>query len=130
VRDGNLLAELKTVGYEQSQGNLFARTISDIPVQLIGAHSGPRQAIIEILVPAYTGRPHQNVQITDDLVTTEVPGLAAALGRPTVIMTLNATLPFPDEVSALVRKAMATRVRDKPTDVADIWRCLEIALAA
>jgi hypothetical protein len=41
--------------------------------------------------------------------------------------TLNATLPFPDEVSALVLKAMATRVRDKPTDVADIRRCLEIA---
>ena len=44
------------------------------------------------------------------LVATEVPGLAAALGRPAVIMTLelerlagetlHAALPFPDEVSA------------------------------
>jgi hypothetical protein len=43
---------------------------------------------------------------------------------------LTAALPFPDEVSALVLKALATRVRDKATDVTDIWRCLEIALAA
>jgi hypothetical protein len=43
---------------------------------------------------------------------------------------LHATLPFPDEVSALVLKALATRVRDKATDTTDIWRCLEIALAA
>lgn len=80
------------------------------------------------------------MKITDDLVTTEVPGLAAALGRPPVIMALelrrmngqmlNATLLFPDELSALVLKALATRVRGKPTDVTDIWRCLEIALAA
>ena len=33
-------------------------------------------------------------------------------------------------VSALVLKAQATRIRSKDTDVADIWRCLEIAFAA
>jgi hypothetical protein len=100
----------------------------------------PHQAIIDILVPAYTGRARQNVEITDDLITTEVPGLAAALGRPAVIVTLelqrlnhirlHAALPFPDEVSALVLKAFATRVRVKAIDATDIWRCLEIALAA
>ncbi len=109
-------------------------------MKLAGAASGARQAIIDVLVPAYTGRARQNLKITDDLVTTEVPGLAAALGRPPVVMrlelqrmdgqTLNATLPFPDELSALVLKALATRVRNKPTDVTDVWRCLEIALAA
>ena len=33
-------------------------------------------------------------------------------------------------MSALVLKSLATRVRVKDTDVADIWRCLEIGLAA
>ncbi|MFI5063185.1 MAG: hypothetical protein ACHP9Z_04285 [Streptosporangiales bacterium] len=44
--------------------------------------------------------------------------------------TLHATLPLADEVSALVLKSLATRVRSKTTDVADIWRCLEITFAA
>lgn len=140
VRSLHLPGRLKALGYEQVAGNRFARTMPDIPITLAGAEGDARRAIIDILVPAYTGRARQNVEITDDLVTTEVPGLAAALGRPAVIMTLellrlnretlHATLPFPDEVSALVLKAHATRVRVKATDATDIWRCLEIALAA
>ncbi len=140
IRNLHLPSRLKALGYEQVAGNRFARTVPDIPVTLTGMRGRPHQAIIDILVPAYTGRARQNVEITDDLVTTEVPGLAAALGRPAVIMTLelqrlnrkklHATLPFPDEVSALVLKAFATRVRVKATDATDIWRCLEIALAA
>jgi hypothetical protein len=43
---------------------------------------------------------------------------------------LQCELPFADEVSALVLKGLATRVRSKDTDIADIWRCLEIAFAA
>jgi hypothetical protein len=39
-------------------------------------------------------------------------------------------LPFAGEVSALVLKGLATRVRSEDTDIADIWRCLEIAFAA
>jgi hypothetical protein len=39
-------------------------------------------------------------------------------------------MPFPDEVSALVLKSLATTVRSKDTDTTDIWRCLEIAFAA
>lgn len=140
VRSSNLLAELAALGYEQSEGNRFVRTVSDIPVALTGMTSSPWQAIIDVLIPAYTGRARQNVKVTDDLVTDEVPGLAAALGRPPVMMTLelrrlngqtlDAILPFPDELSALVLKALATRVRNKPTDVTDVWRGLEIALAA
>ncbi len=45
-------------------------------------------------------------------------------------MTHHAELWFPDEVAALVLKAFATRVRSKATDVVDLWRCLEVALAA
>ena len=69
-----------------------------------------------------------------------VPGLPTALSRPPVIIgiemhrlngeALHADLPFHDEVSALVLKSLATRVRVKNTDVTDIWRCLEAALAA
>jgi hypothetical protein len=140
LRSGQLLAKLAALGYEQLEGNRFTRTMGDIPVMLSGMPDSPRLAIIDVLVPAYTGRARENVQVTKNLITTEVPGLAAAFGRPPVVMTLefrrlngqtlNATLPFPDEVSALVLKALATRVRDKATDVTDIWRCLEIALAA
>lgn len=93
-----------------------------------------------MLLPAYTSRARQNVTISETLVTTEVPGLAAALGRPPVTMSLRlrrldgevleVVLPFADEVSALVLKALATDVRGKVSDIADIWRCLEIGLAA
>jgi hypothetical protein len=44
--------------------------------------------------------------------------------------TLQCELPFADEMSALVLKSLATTVRSKDTDIADIWRCLEIAFAA
>lgn len=43
---------------------------------------------------------------------------------------LEAEIAFPDEVSALVLKSLATRVRTKATDVVDVWRCLEVAFAA
>jgi hypothetical protein len=102
--------------------------------------SGDPEALIDVLVPAYTGRARENVQVGQDLFTTEVPGLQLALARPLVTITLElrrlngemlqCELPFADEVSALVLKALATRVRSKDTDIADIWRCLEIAFAA
>jgi hypothetical protein len=94
------------------------------------------EALIDVLVPAYTSR----VQVGDDLFTTEVPGLQLALARPPVTITLEmhrldgttlqAELPFPDEACALVLKTLATTVRSKDTDIADLWRCLEIAFAA
>ena len=43
---------------------------------------------------------------------------------------LGAALSFPDEVAALVLKALATQVRFKDTDVIDLWRCLELCTAA
>lgn len=140
ARDYHLPDRLKALGYEQVAGDRFARTMSDIPVTVATADNTPRQAIIDVLVPAYTSRARQNVKISEDLVTTEVLGLAAALSRPPVIMglelhrlngqTLQATLPVADEVSALVLKSLATRTRVEATDTTDIWRCLEIAFAA
>jgi hypothetical protein len=111
-----------------------------MPVKVAGVQAAPPQAIIDVLIPAYTSRARQNVKVSENLISTEVPGLADALARPPVIMTLElrrlngealqAALPFADEVSALVLKSLATRVRIKDTDIADIWRCLEIAFAA
>jgi hypothetical protein len=43
---------------------------------------------------------------------------------------LSVRLLFPNEVSALTLKAFATSVRIKPTDIIDVWRCLEICFAA
>jgi hypothetical protein len=78
--------------------------------------------------------------VSDDLVTTEVPGLALALQRDPVLLhmelhrlngeQLDVEVAFPDEVAALTLKAFASQVRDKPTDIVDLWRCLEIAYAA
>jgi hypothetical protein len=122
-------------------GNRFARELSDIPVKIKDPEDSPRhEAFIDVLVPAYTSRPRQNLQVGEDLFTTEVPGLQLALAGPPVTITLplrrlngeilQCELPFPDEISALVLKSLATTVRSKDTDTTDIWRCLEIAFAA
>ena len=88
----------------------------------------------------YTSRVRQNRRFGTHLVTTEAPGLATALKRPPVTVSLhlhrlnlellNLHLTIPDEVSAIVLKAFASQVRSKDTDVVDIWRCLEIGFAA
>jgi hypothetical protein len=140
ARDQHFPDRLKTLGYQQIAGNRFARPVPGIPVRVIGDQEVLNQAIVDVLVPAYTSRARENVKVTEDLITTEVPGLAAALSRQPVTMALelhrlngellHATLPFADEVSALVLKGLASRVRSKTTDVADIWRCLEITFAA
>lgn len=141
ARDHNVVSRLKELNYLQVAGNRFARGLSDIPAGMRekGGSKDP-EALIDVLVPAYTSRARENVQVGEDLFTTEVPGLHLALGRPPVIITLRlrrlngetlqCELPFADEVSALVLKSLATRVRSKDTDIADIWRCLEIAFAA
>jgi hypothetical protein len=78
--------------------------------------------------------------VSDDLVTTEVPGLALALRREPVLLQmelhrlngerLDIEVAFPDEAAALTLKAFASQVRDKPSDIVDLWRCLEVAYAA
>jgi hypothetical protein len=141
ARDYHIVDRLKDLDYTQVAGNRFARGLSDIPVKIKDKESSPRpEAFIDVLVPAYTSRVRENIQVGEDLFTTEVPGLQLALARPPVTITLElrrlngeilqCELPFPDEVSALVLKSLATTVRSKNTDITDIWRCLEIALAA
>jgi hypothetical protein len=141
ARNQDLVGRLSALGYRQVAGNRFGKKVPDIPVALAGErHHAQPEAFIDVLVPAYTSRARQNVPVGADLVTTEVPGLAIALARAPISLdlelqrlngeTLRVRLPFPDEVSALVLKCLATRVRAKATDVVDIWRCLEVAFAA
>lgn len=141
ARDQHVAARLKDISYQQIAGNRFARGLSDIPAGITGRSDPPKpDALIDILVPAYTSRARQNVQVAEDLFTTEVPGLQLALARPPITIalelrrlngqTLRCQAPFADELSALVLKSLATTVRSKDTDIADTWRCLEIALAA
>lgn len=140
LRDLDLADQLKAAGYQQVAGDRFERQVPGIPAGVPGVAPSTYRAAIDILVPAYTSRPRQNVQIGPDLVTTEVLGLQIALARNPAELTLDLRrlsgdmmtvgLLFPDEVSALTMKAFATRVRVKPTDVIDVWRCLEICFAA
>jgi len=140
VKDLDIVQKLSGLGYKSVAGDRFAKTVHDVPVRVVGEQQLPRLAFIDVLVPAYTSRPRRNRRIGPDLVTIEVSGLAMALKRRPVTLTLQlhrmggelteAALHFPDEVSALVLKAFATRDRDKGTDVVDVWRCLEVAFAA
>lgn len=135
-----IIDRLTALGYERRAGNRFARPMSDVPVRLIGADASKPEAVVDILVPSYTSRLRQNRRFGDHLVTTEVPGLASALQNPAIEMSLelhrlngdrlDVDVSVADEVSGLVLKAHATTVRSKATDVVDIWRCLEVCLAA
>ena len=139
VREEGVIGRLLERGYEQVEGNRFARPIVDIPVTVRGAE-GPRSAVVDVLVPSYRTRARSNHRVSDDLVTTEVPGLALALQREPVLLhmelhrlngeQLDIELAYPDEVAALTLKAFASQVRDKSTDVVDLWRCLEVAHVA
>jgi hypothetical protein len=140
VANSVIIDRLTALGYERRAGNRFARPMSDIPVRLIGANAPKPEAEVDVLVPSYTSRIRQNRRFGDHLVTTEVPGLASALQNPAIEMSLalhrlngdllDVEVSVADEVSALVLKAHATQVRSKATDVVDIWRCLEVCLAA
>ena len=120
------------LGYTKVAGNRFSRTINDVPVVVTGARESPLEAIIDVLIPAYTSRARPNRRVGDQLVTTEVLGLTTALNRAPVVLTLelhrlngdalDVELSFPDEVAALVLKGFATRVRVRATDVVDVWR--------
>lgn len=139
VKDVGLLDELTAAGYDHRSGYRFAKKVEDIPVGILDARDVRHEAVVDVLVPSQTSRARSNRRV-GGLITIEVPGLALALQRPPVIahLTLHrlngtvvtARLHFPDEVGALVLKAFACRVRSKATDVVDVWRCLEVALAA
>jgi len=81
ARDLDIAGRLKAAGYQQVAGDRFERPVPDIPAGVSGRAPAAYRAAIDVLVPAYTSRPLQNVRVGNDLVTTEVPGLHIALAR-------------------------------------------------
>lgn len=145
VKDGEIISSLKDAGYVRRSGNRYVRTVSDIPLRLKNDAGTPMEppvadAAIDILTPAYTSRPRENLKISDELTTTEVPGLALALARPGIESelalhrlnrdVLSVRIVLPDEVSALVLKTLAWRQRSAAKDAVDMWRMLEVTRAA
>ena len=136
VVERDLASRFSELGYTRVSGDRFTRQVHE---GAIGSDRSEGNAVVDVLLPAYTRRPASNRQ-AGDIVATEALGLAGALQRPPVVLELRlrriggqmleAELCFPDEPSALVLKAFAARTRRKPTDYADVWRCLEIAYAA
>jgi hypothetical protein len=117
ARDQHVVSRLKDIKYKQVAGNRFARELADIPAGMIGeSDSANPETFIDVLIPAYTSRAHENVRVGEDLFTTEVFGLQLALARPAVTIaltlhrlngeTLQCELPFADELSALVLKSL------------------------
>ena len=127
LRDGALVAEIERLGYTRTAGNRWERAVDSV-----------RTAAVDLLVPAFTSRPRADKKI-GDVVTTEVPGLAAALRRPPVAIrarfhladgdSLEAAVQVPDAASMLALKVGARSVRSEERDATDLWRCLEVALA-
>lgn len=140
VREEGVIGRLIARGYEQVEGNRFARSVEDVPVTVQGGDGPPREAVVDVLVPSYRTRARSSHRVSADLVTTEVSGLALALQREPVVLQmalhrlngeqLDIDAAFPDEVAALTLKAFASQVRDKPTDIVDLWRCLEVSFVA
>jgi hypothetical protein len=140
VQEPTIIDALLDLGYQRRAGNRFGRPVDDIPVRLIGLDAPPPEATIDILIAGYRTKLRNDVKFKEHLVTTEVPGLSTALKRPPIGMSLqlhrlngqllDVDVTVADEVSALVLKAHASRVRAKATDIVDIWRCLEICNAA
>jgi hypothetical protein len=135
LRDGTLLPRIEQLGYARMSGNTFEKPVPDIPG---GSDAVPSTAQIELLAPAFTSRPRENVQL-GAFVVTEVPGLATAMKR-TVTVHLRLTrlngessdiaVVLPDEAGCLVLRAHAWQKRLQDRDAIDVWRALEIASRA
>jgi hypothetical protein len=139
LRDTEILARLRELGYRKVAGNRFERRL-DSPTPLTTGKGSERVAAIDVLVPAYTSRARDNVPV-GELQTTEVRGLALALNRPPVRASLRmgmldgktmltADVLLPDEHSTLVLRAYAWHARGEGKDAVDLWRALEIASTA
>jgi phage tail protein X len=138
VKDGRLIDLLKQRGYIRTTGNTYARLIDAVPGSVEDRQE--LSASIDLLVPAYTSKARDSVKVSEDLTTTEVLGLAEALQRPPVEVSLElqrlngdmlyAELTLPDEASAVMLKALVWQRRSASKDAVDLWRTLEVAAAA
>ncbi len=135
VQTPELTDGLERLGYSKTAGNRFEKPATGLP-----STAADRNAIIDVLIPAYQSRPRRNRKFGQHLVTTEVPGLALAFQRQPVDLQLEVTfldgskqsfpVRMPDETAALNLKIMARTVRRKDSDAIDVWRALEVCAAA
>lgn len=138
VTSTDLLEQIRNLGYDRVEGNRFTKAVRDLPIP--DATRTRPEAVIDILVPAYTSRARENVRVGEELVTTEVLGLAQAFLRDPVAVDLEVVrmngdglvikVLLPDEASALVLKAFASQVRSEGKDAVDLWRMLEVNAVA
>jgi len=140
ARDPWFVDLLTERGYTRKTGNTYSRPVVDLPAGMVEHLDSAPEAQVDILVTSYTSRARDNVYLGEHLTTSEVPGLAEALKRPSVDvsvvlerlngMSQQTTIRLPDEVSTLILRAYAWRIRGADTDAVDLWRALEIAVAA
>lgn len=135
ARSERILDALEERGYERYTGNRYRREVLELRNQV-----EENFAVIDVLIPAYTSRPKENVRVDDKLTTIEVPGLALALLKDPVSVTVSVfprtggdyqiQLNLPDERCGLVLKILAWRQRGAGRDIVDVWRLLEVGAAA
>ena len=135
VRTPELTDGLERLGYSKTAGNRFEKLVTELSATVSDPY-----AVVDVLVPAYSSRPRHNRRFGEHLVTTEVPGLAAAFRRQPVDLPLEITfldgsrrrfpVRLPHEAAALTLKVMARTVRRKDSDAVDVWRALEVCAAA
>lgn len=127
LTEAALVPSIEARDYEKVAGNRWERRVGE-----------RRVATVDLLIPSYTSRPRHTKRV-GDIVTTEVPGLAAALRRPGITIEAElrltngelrgTTIVVPDALAMLILKAQVRTVRDEDRDAQDLWRCLEIAAA-
>ena len=127
LREAALVPAIEARGYEKVAGNRWERRVDK-----------RRVTTVDLLIPSYTSRPRHTKRV-GDIVTTEVPGLAAALRRPGITIEAElrltngkrraTTIMLPDALAMLILKAQVRNIRDEERDAQDLWRCLEIASA-
>lgn len=124
LRQPGLIADVEALGYRRIRGNRWTRMVD-------GA-----EATVDLLVPAYTSRPRDNIRV-GEVTTTEVTGLAEAFLRPPQIADaafsltdgtkLSTSIRLPDPAGMLALKCGARSARTEARDATDLWLCLEVA---
>jgi len=135
ARTERIIDALEARGYERRTGNRYSREVPELR-----EHVEENFAVVDVLIPAYTSRPKENVRVDEKLTTIEVPGLAPALLAEPVMIKMGLSLRtgggrqielrLPDERYALVLKAYAWRQRSAGKDIVDVWRLLEVGAVA
>ncbi len=123
-------------GYEQENQYRYKRVVDDIPIE---GSDAPRKGTLDLLsVPADAIQ--RAGEIEEGSGKLDMGAIAQAISRPAVQVevelrrlggqVLAAQLPLADEKSAVMMKAFAWRSRKDADDAEDMWRTLEIAVAA